>query len=170
MSCCYLCSSNIFAMINYVGFATWVSLFTSNPEKRITYLLVQTALNWTGCLLPALPSMEAPGVGKTNQGRFWFVKIDVYTSLVFFRSISSSQSSTSSAPSSLPLSPWLHLLWRQVRTHVTHYSFLEAFFLRLFDIFYFQALAVLSSSPESLSTSLLSPMTMLRNLSLSGGS
>merc|ERR1719434_443991 len=26
MSCCYLCSSNIFAMINYVGFATWVSI------------------------------------------------------------------------------------------------------------------------------------------------
>ena len=128
MSCCYLCSSNIFAMINYVGFATWVSLFTSNPEKKITYLFVHTALNWTCCLLSALPSMEAPGVGKTNQGRFWFVKIDVYTSLVFFRSISSSQSSTSSAPSSLPLSPWLHLLWRQVRMH-TLYSFSEACFV-----------------------------------------
>jgi len=26
MSCCYLCSSNIFSMINYVGFATWLSI------------------------------------------------------------------------------------------------------------------------------------------------
>lgn len=26
MSCCYLCSSNIFSMMNYVGFATWLSI------------------------------------------------------------------------------------------------------------------------------------------------
>lgn len=26
MSCCYLCSSNIFAMMNYVGFTTWLSI------------------------------------------------------------------------------------------------------------------------------------------------
>ena len=39
MSCCYLCSSNIFAMINYVGFATWVSLII---QYHLSFLPTQT--------------------------------------------------------------------------------------------------------------------------------
>ena len=29
----YLCSSDIFALINYVGFATWISIGRSGSEK-----------------------------------------------------------------------------------------------------------------------------------------
>ena len=72
MSCCYLCSSNIFAMINYVGFATWVSLNTSCKTRSFFIILsFSPALHWPGCLLLALPPMEAPRVGKADQGGVW---------------------------------------------------------------------------------------------------
>ena len=43
--------------------------FTITSWYRLL-ISVHTALNWTGCLLLAISEMEAPGVGKTNQGRF----------------------------------------------------------------------------------------------------
>ena len=72
MSCCYLCSSNIFAMINYVGFATWVRLNTNRLTKSFFIILsLSPALHWSGCVLLALPPMEAPRVGEADQGGLW---------------------------------------------------------------------------------------------------
>ena len=163
MSCCYLCSSNIFAMINYVGFATWVSLaliryisFFANPVKKMSNLFFHIALYRTGCLLSALPSMEAPGVGKTDQGRFSIVKIDWMLGHIYTSTFSSGQSH-------LPnhLRPLLHLRYPcphdciSCGDRYTHtiQKLVLCCLLDTYVILYFQALAVPSSSLESLSTS-----------------
>ena len=50
--------------MNYVGFATWVGA-TIAPN-------LFPALHRPGCLLPALPSMEASGMGEAHQGKVCF--------------------------------------------------------------------------------------------------
>ena len=65
MSCCYLCSSNIFAMINYVGFATWVRLNTNCLTRSFfhySFFLSSSPLVW---LCSACPTSD----GSTQSGR-----------------------------------------------------------------------------------------------------
>ena len=124
MSCCYLCSSNIFAMINYVGFATWVSLIiqyhlsflpTQTNEDDFSSLSTQLSIGLAVFCLPYLrwkhPEWERPIKVGSWSCLIWRLIGHVH---LLFRSIWSSPSSMSSAPSSSPLSPWLPLLWRQV--------------------------------------------------------
>ena len=75
----YLCSSDIFALINYVGFATWVLFILEFSSKNIfdrpqffttnrLNLILILDIHWYGGVVYSLAPMETSRVGETHQG------------------------------------------------------------------------------------------------------
>ena len=80
LSLAYLCSSDIFALINYVGFATWVTTnYQVCSAPQLVTSLLCPGLHRAGRALHPLAALETPGVGAAHQGDHIYSIYSIYT-------------------------------------------------------------------------------------------